>query len=287
MGIVSTLDIRVSASDDDAEERADTTMSRTSSDLEMAFDKGGNQLVGMRFNNVTIPQGSVVTQAWIQFQVDETGSTPTSLTIHGEDVDNALRFITPSGNISSRPLTSSSRNWSPAPWTVKNQAGPAQRTPDIADVIDDITGRSGWVSGNSLAIIISGTGERTAESYNGSAAAAPQLHVEFIPPAANQLPVVDAGSDHTVSLASATTTIPAAATLTGSVADDGLPTPPAATTAMWIQVSGPSAVNFVDATSANTTAMFSTTGTYVLRLTGSDGALTATDDVTITVDITP
>jgi len=39
--------------------------------------------------------------------------------------------------------------------------------------------RSGWVSGNSLVLIITGTGTRTAESYNGDAAGAPLLHVEY------------------------------------------------------------------------------------------------------------
>ena len=37
----------------------------------------------------------------------------------------------------------------------------------------------GWASNNALVLIITGTGLRTAEAFNGVPAAAPWLHVEF------------------------------------------------------------------------------------------------------------
>jgi len=40
-------------------------------------------------------------------------------------------------------------------------------------------GRSGWVSGNSVVLIITGSGKRVAEAYDGAPAAAPVLHVEY------------------------------------------------------------------------------------------------------------
>ena len=55
----------------------------------------------------------------------------------------------------------------------KDEAGPDQQTPNIAAVVQEIVNRSGWSNGNSLVIIIYGTGERTAESYDGNPAAAP------------------------------------------------------------------------------------------------------------------
>lgn len=71
--------------------------------------------------------------------------------------------------------------------------------------------------------------------------------------------------------------------LSGTVTDDGLPNPPAATTSLWTKVSGPGAVVFADDTSPVTTATFTVAGTYILRLTASDSALSAHDEVTITV----
>jgi hypothetical protein len=48
----------------------------TSSDLELVYD-GGDQTVGMRFTGVAIPQGTSISDAHVQFQVDETPSGPT------------------------------------------------------------------------------------------------------------------------------------------------------------------------------------------------------------------
>ena len=92
----------------------------------------------------------------------------------------------------------------------------------------------------------------------------------------NKPPVVNAGSDRTI-------TLPNVATLTGSATDDGLPNPPGALTYTWNQVSGPGPVSFVDPHSASTTASFSVVGTYTLSLTAGDGALSGSDTVVITV----
>jgi uncharacterized repeat protein (TIGR01451 family) len=94
-------------------------------------------------------------------------------------------------------------------------------------------------------------------------------------PPVNQAPAVYAGADQTI-------TLPANAVLDGTVTDDGLPSPPALTT-LWTMVSGPGTVTFANASAVDTTATFSAPGTYVLRLAANDGALSASDDVTITV----
>jgi hypothetical protein len=67
------------------------------------------------------------------------------------------------------------------------------------------------------------------------------------------------------------------------VSDDGLPNPPATVTTVWSTVSGPGSVTFGDAAKVDTTAAFSAAGTYVLRLTADDGALTGSDEVKVVV----
>ncbi len=94
----------------------------------------------------------------------------------------------------------------------------------------------------------------------------------------NAAPTVSAGDDQTI-------TLPDTATLNGSVIDDGLPTNVITTT--WSFVSGPAAVTFGNANQVTTTATFTVPGTYVLRLTASDSQLSASDDVTITVNPYP
>jgi len=92
---------------------------------------------------------------------------------------------------------------------------------------------------------------------------------------ANHAPVVNAGPDQTIPY-------PAAAALAGTATDDGLPTGNAMTKS-WTKVSGPGTVVFVNANSVNASATFSIAGTYTLRLTATDGALTASDDIVIVV----
>ena len=51
----------------------------------------------------------------------------------------------------------------------------------------------------------------------------------------------------------------------------------------WSKVSGPGTATFGNANAVDTTATFTVAGTYVLRLTASDGQATTTDDVTVVV----
>src|SRR5882762_7001894 len=107
----------------------------------------------------------------------------------------------------------------------------------------------------------------------------PPAPVPVAPPAppVNQAPVGNAGTDQVI-------TLPSSANLTGSATDDGRPNPPGALTTTWSQASGPSTVSFSNASALNSTATFSASGAYVLRLTVSDGALAASDDVAVTVN---
>ena len=96
------------------------------------------------------------------------------------------------------------------------------------------------------------------------------------PPApANQPPQVNAGGDQSV-------TLPGFADLYGSAMDDGLPSVPGVATVQWSKVSGPGTVIFSRPDASVTQASFGVPGTYVLRLTASDGALTNFSDVTVT-----
>ena len=173
------LDIRVATSADDAEESAVGGMDLNSSDLEMVAYSTGDQVVGMRFTNVSVPQGATIVQAYIQFQVDETDSVATLLTVAGEAVDNAATFTSSANNVTNRARTAATAIWEPPAWNTIGAAGLDQRTGDISAVVQEIIDRPGWSAGNALAIIISGTGKRVAEAYDGVAAAAPLLHLRY------------------------------------------------------------------------------------------------------------
>ena len=99
------------------------------------------------------------------------------------------------------------------------------------------------------------------------------LVIRVTPP--NQAPSVNAGTDQTI-------TFPGAASLAGDITDDGLPLG-SSVSVNWSKVSGPGEVAFADPNDELTTVQFNAPGDYVLRLTASDGALAAFDEITIDV----
>jgi hypothetical protein len=175
----TTVEVRLATSADDAEETVAGGVNLTSTDLELV-DDNGVQTVGMRFAGVPIPDGATILAAWVQFQVDEVSTAPATLSIAGEAVDTAAAFTTTTRNVSRRARTAASTPWVPEPWPTIDVAGPAQRTPDLSPVVQEIVARPGWTSGNALALIATGTGKRVAEACDGLPTAAALLHVEYV-----------------------------------------------------------------------------------------------------------
>lgn len=186
--LTTTVSVRVSSDNDDGEERVSNgETDLESSDLELIKDGSHDQIVGMRFRNITIPQGATITNAYIEFETDETGSSTTNLTMRGQDIDDAPTFSDSNNNISNRTKTSASVAWNNVPaWNTVNEK---HQTPDLSAIIQEIVNRGGWSSGNDVVIIIEGSGTRTAESHDGEAAAAPLLVIDYgsSPPNLNDL----------------------------------------------------------------------------------------------------
>jgi hypothetical protein len=278
-GAPEILDLQISTGTDDAEERSSGSVSLSSSDLEMTFDRN-EQMVGLRFTGVSIDPGAVITNAWVQFTVDEVSTGATDLVLVGDASNNAAVFSSTKSNLRSRPRTASQVNWSPADWTTVGAAGAAQRTPDLAGIIYEIVSQPDWSRGNALALLISGSGKRVAESANGKLAAAPILHIEYLY-GGNRPPAVEAGADSTLLLPANTVN------LNGSVGDDGLPES-GSLTSQWTHVGGTGTgqVAFADRNAADTTATIgASVGTYVLRLTGDDGESSAYDEMIVSVSV--
>ncbi len=180
---------QVAASTDDAEEHLDTNngdaigeIDLSSTDLELGFESGvADQLVGIRFTGLTIAQGAKIDSAYIQFTVDDDNTGATSVTIRAEDTDNSATFTADAFNISSRSTTILSQDWSNIPaWSTIGESGVDQQTPDISALIQAVIDRPGYALGNPITLIISGTGEREAESWDGNPAAAPELFIKAV-----------------------------------------------------------------------------------------------------------
>ena len=130
----------MSSSSDDAEQRDDGTMFTAGDDLDFMADASVRRThVGMRWTNVAIPQGATITKAYIEFAVDETGSSPTDLNFNTEAVNNAGTFTSSSNNISQRATSSATVSWNSVPaWNI---VGSRHQTPDLSSIIQEVVNR--------------------------------------------------------------------------------------------------------------------------------------------------
>jgi hypothetical protein len=181
-----TWESRIASQNDDAEESVTNggAIDLGSSDLEMPYENAGQdnlQIIGLRFVDVAIPKGAIVTDAYVEFTCDETkdGTLPVSLVIDGQKDPNPGEFTDTVNDISTRPQTEAQVVWVPAEWTT---VGQKDQTVNIASVIQEIVNQESWASGNALVLFVRddpanpSQGTRGAESYSDSANAA-LLHV--------------------------------------------------------------------------------------------------------------
>lgn len=193
-GAIQTNSFTIIDGDDDVEEFQNTGADGSvagelifdSSDLEMFYDSWYETTVkvGLRFQNVTIPIGATITNAYVQFTADESDaavSRDLSIEIAGEDEDNSANFTTTTDNLSDRILTTEIVSWDPDGWS-SGDSGIDEQTPDLSDILNEIVSRTGWVSGNAMSFVLYGTNfsetsERVAESFEGGAPAV--LHVTY------------------------------------------------------------------------------------------------------------
>src|SRR5690606_26391382 len=95
---------------DDAEQRG-SSMRLADSTLEMSASSSTAQRVGYRFNNIKVPQGAVITSAFMEFTASAADTSTVTLTINGQAADNPGTFTSANNNISGRTTTTSSVSW--------------------------------------------------------------------------------------------------------------------------------------------------------------------------------
>ena len=195
------IDQIILAGNDDGEdhiaygdEADDGAESRGSSDLEMPWESGTGssslQVIGLRFADITVPPGMV--GAYVQFTADneKISGGPVNLIING------LLQPDPEGlgsgeNFSERePKTVAEVSWTDIPDWTSGQATPASRTPDISDIVNEITGQADWADGNALMLFLRddetnpSADNRSALDAGEGVNVAPVLHIDAISEAA-------------------------------------------------------------------------------------------------------
>jgi outer membrane protein assembly factor BamB len=162
---------------DDAEQDSQGTVSLASSDLEMVTDED-TQIVGLRFDKIHLAATSEIRSAHLQFTAHAANDEPTELTIQAEMVASSEAFRESKHNLSSRTVTSESVTWKPAPWTKAEEAGAAQRTPDLSNILRQVIQHPDWKPGNAIALLIRGSGKRVATACTQGKSGSAQLIID-------------------------------------------------------------------------------------------------------------
>lgn len=152
------------------------------------YDRLGS---GMRFLNVTIPQGAIISSAYLKLTADFAYDASTVKSrISAYDVDNASSGFSDLADFNAKYAhrTSSVVNWDNIPaWSV-NEYGPDTFSPNVNTVIQEIVDRERWQSGNSMIIFwedFDGRSSnidncrRSAYSWDNNATKAPKLEIRW------------------------------------------------------------------------------------------------------------
>ncbi len=174
--------------DPDQEEAENGNMYADAGTLDLVFDSEGpwnwrgDQIVGLHFKDVVIPVGATIESAHIQFTAAGTGSSPCNLTISGVRVSNAPPIgwqpYAMTTTLNSGSITTNTVQWQPGPWATLEDSGPAQRTPNLAPIVQEVVDLLSWTPhGGDMKFFITGSGQRQAYSTNMDPSKAAKLHI--------------------------------------------------------------------------------------------------------------
>jgi len=124
---------------------------------------GGDIYAAARFNDVDVPQGATITEAYWSYTAYDNDASTDNVRLFAEDEDDSAVISTTYANAESpanKTPTTAYTNW-----TLPNQTtGTVYTSGDIGSVIQEVTDRGGWVSGNDLTILIRNNG--ATENHN-------------------------------------------------------------------------------------------------------------------------
>ena len=149
----------------------------------------------LRFETVNVPQGATITDAKIQLAFHSDISTSgQSVTIRGEDTDDASSAASSCSAFGGATRTSASVTWS---FASSMSAGTFYDTADISTIVQEIVNRSGWSANNdmqfffedhSYASSTNWLADFRSKNYSGSTYT-PKLVITYSTASANAVPM--------------------------------------------------------------------------------------------------
>jgi len=174
-----TITAQVAASSDDANQDG-SALDLTSGTLWLGnASSTASSYTGLRFTNLALPPGATINSARLQLYSSQSQWIGISLNLAAEAIGNSPTFSA-SDPPSQRSLTTQSvAHQSDVQWL----ANAWYSLDEMAPVIQAVVSRPDWQSGNSLSVILTGTGSpwgrMFALSYDGSPANAAKLIITY------------------------------------------------------------------------------------------------------------
>ena len=189
--VATEYQLAVATPSDDAEERASDDEILLGSPLSFTNSGGNaNNMIGIRFDNVAIPNNAVIEGVRVMFTANSDATSATEIIIRragspgGGPTFNSDPFIVESNYISSL-LDAEDPNqvtWNPVSWVGGDQ-NTTTETPDLTSLFTDFFSNFSWSSGNAFTLLFQPiSGSRTAVSRGTSAESGPQLIIDYTIP---------------------------------------------------------------------------------------------------------
>jgi len=180
----TTLNLQVGASAGDAVEDMDNTdFSSGATTLRMDSDTstlGNRRTSGWQFTGVTIAGGSTINSAILSLYI-ASGLTAADADGYAEDVDSAANFST-TADVVDRTLTTAVTAWTET-LVASTSVGTMRPSPDFDTLVQEVTDRGGWSSGNALMILLRGTNRSTGSfgcrAYDLVTSTAGKLDIDY------------------------------------------------------------------------------------------------------------
>ncbi|MCP4697867.1 MAG: hypothetical protein GY862_13595 [Gammaproteobacteria bacterium] len=178
------VDARVSSGTDDTYERwyKNKPNRRGLNELQLGRADDKEYTVGLRFRNLSIPQGAQITDAFIDVKSGDGDGGDLTLLISSVAKDHTGQFSGNNDNISKNyPMGESSVTWAITDDWANNAW---YTTPDIRTLVQEVVSRPGWSSGNAMTFLFkydshSGDDDREISARNDGPNNAPILRVTW------------------------------------------------------------------------------------------------------------
>jgi hypothetical protein len=180
-GSSKSITVQVNASSDDVNEDGGVFDTSSGSLWLGTGSSTTGSFMGVRFNNLAIPQNATIASATLDFYSNNSQWLPLNLQLAAELTDDSVTFAS-TNKPSQRPLsTARIQHITDLAWNA-NTWYPLD---NVTSLVQEIVKRPGWQSGNSLSIIIRGTAtnawaRKFATSFETNGSLAPRLNITYV-----------------------------------------------------------------------------------------------------------